>query len=85
MGESDINMRLAGHIAQMNTMRNAYKILVGEPEGKRSLGRCRRRWRDNIKMGIKNVGWKVVDKIYLTQDRDWWRAVVNTVINIRAP
>jgi hypothetical protein len=65
--------------------RNTYRILVGKPEGKRLLGRPRRRWVDNIKMDLREIGWDVMDWIDLFQDRDQWRALVNTVINLRVP
>jgi hypothetical protein len=65
--------------------RNAYRILVGKPEGKRPLGRPRRRWVDNIKMDLREIGWDGVDWIELAQDRDQWRALVNTVMNLRVP
>jgi hypothetical protein len=64
---------------------NAYRILVGKPEGKRPLGRPRRRRVDNIKMDLREIGWGGMDWIDLAQDRDQWRALVNTVINIWAP
>jgi hypothetical protein len=64
---------------------NAYRILVGKPEGKRPLGRPRRRWVDNIKMDVGQIGWDTVDWIDLVQDRDQWRALMNTVINLRVP
>jgi hypothetical protein len=63
--------------------RNAYRILVGKPE--RPLGRPRRRWVDNIKMDLREVGWDSMDWIDLAQDRDQWRALVNTVINLWVP
>jgi hypothetical protein len=66
-------------------IRNAYKILVGKPEGKRPLGGPRRRWVDNIKIDPREIGWDYVDWIELAQDRDQWRALVNTVINHRVP
>jgi hypothetical protein len=65
--------------------RNAYRLLVGKPEGKRPLGRPRRRWVDNIRMDHVEVGWSVVDWIGLAQDRDRWRALVNSVLNLRVP
>jgi hypothetical protein len=65
-------------------MRNAYEILVRKPEGKRSLGRSRHRWQD-IRMDLREVEWEGVNWIHLAQDRDQWRAVVNTVINLRVP
>jgi hypothetical protein len=64
----------------MGEKRNAYRILVGKPEGKRSLGRPRRRWVDNIKMDLREIGWNGMDWIGLAQDRDQWRALVNTVM-----
>jgi hypothetical protein len=67
----------------MRDMKNAYKVLVGKPEGKRPLGRPGRKWDDNIRMNLRNIGWEGVDCIHLAQDRDQWRAVVNTVINFR--
>jgi hypothetical protein len=62
--------------------RNANRILVGMPEGKRSLGRPRRRWVDNIKMDLREIGWDCRDWIELAQVRDQWRALVNTVMNL---
>jgi hypothetical protein len=64
---------------------NAYKILVGKQEGKRSLGRPRRRWMDNIKMDLREIGWDGMDWIDLAEDKDQWRVLVNTVKNLRAP
>jgi hypothetical protein len=63
--------------------RGAYRILVGRPEGRRQLGRPRRRWEDNIKMALEEVGWWGMDWIELAQDRDRWRTVVNAVMNFR--
>jgi hypothetical protein len=65
--------------------RNAYRILVGKPEGKRQLRRPRRSWVDNIKMDLREIGWDSMDWIDLAQDRDQWRALVNTVMNLRVP
>jgi hypothetical protein len=65
--------------------RNAYRILVGKPEGKRPLGRPRRRWMDNIKIDLRERGWGGMDCIDLAQDRDQWRVLVNTVIKLRVP
>jgi hypothetical protein len=65
--------------------RNAYRILVGKPEGKRPLGRPRSRTADNIKIDHKEIGWGGMDWIDLTQDRDQWRALVNKVMNLRVP
>jgi hypothetical protein len=69
----------------MGEKRNAYRIFVGKPEGKRPLGRPRLRWMNNIKMDLRERGLDAVDWIDLTQDRDQWRALVDTVINIRVP
>jgi hypothetical protein len=69
----------------MEAKRNAYRILVGEPEGKRPLGRPRCRWADNIKMDLREIGWDDIDLIDLAQDRDQWWALVNTVMNLRVP
>jgi hypothetical protein len=64
---------------------DAYRILVGKTEGKRLLGRPRRRWVDNIKKDRRETGWDSVDWLDLDQDRDQWRALVNTVMNLRVP
>jgi hypothetical protein len=77
--------RWTGHAARMVERRNAYRILVGKPEGKRPLGRPRHRWVDNIKMDLREVGWDGRDWIDLAQDRDRWRAYVNAVMNLRVP
>jgi hypothetical protein len=69
----------------MREERNAYRILVGMPEGKRPLGRSRRRWVDNIKVRLREIGWNGMDWIDLAQNRDQWRALVNTVMNLRVP
>jgi hypothetical protein len=75
-------MRWAGHVARMGETRNAYRILVGKPEEKRPLERPRRRWMDNIKMDLGEIGCDGRDWIELAQDRDQWRALVNTVMNL---
>jgi hypothetical protein len=69
----------------MGEKRNAYRILVGNPEGKIPLGRTRRKWADNIKMDLIEIGWDGMDWIDLAQDRDQWRALVNAVMNLRVP
>jgi hypothetical protein len=69
----------------MGEGRGAYRILVGRPEGRRPLGRPRRKWEDNIKMDLQKVGWEGVDWIDMAQDKDRWRAVVNAVMNLRVP
>jgi hypothetical protein len=78
-------MRWAGHVARMGEKGNAYRILVGNPEGKRPLGRPRRRWVDNIKLDLREIGWDGRDWIDLAQDRDQWKALVNAVMNLRVP
>jgi hypothetical protein len=78
-------MKWAERVARMGEKRNAYRILVGNPEGKRPLERPRRRWVDNTNMGLREIGWDGMDWIDLAQDRDQWRALVNTVMNLRVP
>jgi hypothetical protein len=77
-------MRWAGHVARIGEKRGAYRILVGRPEGRRPLGRPRRRWEDNIKMELQEGGWGM-DWIELAEDRDRWWALVNAVMNVRVP
>jgi hypothetical protein len=67
----------------MGEKRKEYKILVGNPEGNRPLGRPRRRWVDNSKMNLREIGWDDMDWIGLAQNRDQWRTLVNTVMNLR--
>jgi hypothetical protein len=69
----------------MGVKRNAYEILVGNPEGKKPVGRQRRRWVDNIKMDLRAIGLGDMDWIVLAEDRDQWRAVMNTVMNLWVP
>jgi hypothetical protein len=78
-------MRWVGHVARMGEKGNAYRLLVGKLEGKRPLGRSRRRWMYNIRMDLVEVGWGDVDWIRLAQDRDRWRALANSVLNLRVP
>ena len=76
-------MRWAGHVARMGEWRGVYRVLVGEPEGKRPLGRPRRGWEDNIKMDLQEVGSGGLEWIDLAQDRDSWRALVSDVTDLR--
>jgi len=76
-------MRWVGHVARMGECRGVYRVLVGKREGKRPLGRPRRRWEDNIKMDLQEVGCGGMDWIDLAQDKDRWRALVNAVMNLR--
>jgi hypothetical protein len=78
-------MKWAGHVARKGEKKNAYRLLMRKPEGKRSLGRPRRRWVDNIRMDLGGVGWGDVDWIGLAKDRNRWRALVNSVLNLRVP
>jgi hypothetical protein len=78
-------MRWAGHVARMGEERNVYRLLVGKPEGRRPLRRPRRRWMDNIKMDLLEIGFGDVDSTGLAQDRYRWRALVNSVMNLWVP
>ena len=78
-------MRWAGHVARLRQGRGVYRVLMGKPEGKRPLGRPRRRWGDNIKTDLQEVGGGYEDWMELAQDRDRWRALVSTVMNLRVP
>ena len=78
-------MRWAGHLARIEERRGVHKGLVGKPEGNRPLGRPRRRWEDNIKMNLQEVGRGCGDWMELAQDRDRLRALVSTVMNFRVP
>jgi hypothetical protein len=78
-------MKWAGHVARMREKRNANRTLVGNPKGTRPLGRPRRRWVDNIKIDLREIGWNGGDWINLAQDRDQWRALVMAVMNLRVP
>jgi len=78
-------MRWAGHVARMGDERGVYRVFVGKPEGKRLLGRPRRRWMDNIRMDLQEVGCGGMDWIGLAQDRDMWRELVSAVMNLRVP
>jgi hypothetical protein len=76
-------MGWAGHVARMGEERTVYRVLMGKPERKRPLGRSRHRWENGIRMDLRETGWESVDWIQLAQDRDRWRALVNTVMNLR--
>ena len=78
-------MRWAGHVARMGEERLVYRVLVGKPEGRKPLGRLRRRWGDNIRMGLQEMGCVYMDWIGLAQDRDSWRTIVSAVMNLRVP
>ena len=78
-------MRWAGHVACMGEDGGVHRVLVGKPEGKSSFGRPRRKWEDNIKMDLQEVGGCRVDWMELAEDRDWWWALVGTVRNFRVP
>ena len=78
-------MKWAGNVARMRAGRDLYRVLVGKPEGKRPLGRPRRRWDENINIDLQEVGCEGMDWIDLAQDKDRWRALVNVVMNLRVP
>jgi hypothetical protein len=78
-------LRWAGHGARMGEGRGVYRVLVAKPEGKRQLGRRRRRWKDNIKLDLREIGIDDANWIRLAQDRVHWRAFVNTVMNFQVP
>jgi hypothetical protein len=78
-------MGCAGNVERMREKMNAYKILVGPPEGKRPLGRPRHWWLANIKMDLREIGWDGMDWIDRAQDRDQGRALVNAIVNFRVP
>ena len=80
-----IRMRWAGHVARMGERRGVHWVLVGKPEGKRPLGRPRRRWEDNIKMDLHEVGGGCGEWMELAQDKDRWLALVSTVMKLRVP
>ena len=78
-------MRWAGHVARMGEERGVFRVLLGKADGKRPLGRPRRRWVDNIRMNLQEEGCGCMDWIGLAQDRDRWRTLVSVVMNLRVP
>jgi hypothetical protein len=78
-------MRLTGHVVRTGEMRNGYKILVGEPEGKNPLGRPKRRWEDNIRTDLREMWWEDMECIHLAQDRHQWQVLLYKVMNLRVP
>ena len=78
-------MRWAGHVALMEERRGVYRVLVGKPEGRSPLGKPRRRWEDNIRKDLREVGCGCVDWMELAEDRDRWRALVSAIMNLRVP
>ena len=81
----DVRSRWVGHVARMGEERGVYRVLVGKPEEKEPLNRPRRRWVDNIRMDLQEVGCGYMDLIGLAQDRDRWRTLVSAVMNFRVP
>ena len=78
-----IRLRWAGHVARMEESRSAFKILTGKPTGRRPSGRPRRRWEDNIRMDLEEIGINGSNWVDSAQDRDYWRALVNAALNLR--
>jgi hypothetical protein len=76
-------MRWEGHVACMGEEKSVYKVVMRKPEGKKPLGKPRRRWEDGIRMDLREIGWWSVEWIQLAQDRERWRALVNMVVNLR--
>jgi hypothetical protein len=80
-----VKLKWAGHVARMGEGKGVYRVLVGRPQGARPLGRPRRRWEDNIKMDLREIGINEANWIRLAQNRVQWRAFVNTVMNLWVP
>jgi hypothetical protein len=78
-------MRKAGNVEHIRESRGGYRVLVGKPEGKRPLRKSWRRWEDNIKMDLQEVGCEGMDRIDLAEDKDSWRALVNAIMILRVP
>ena len=76
-------LRWARHVARMKEGRNAFKIITSKPTGKRSLGRCKRRWEDNIRMDLEEIGINAGNWVDSAEDRDYWRTLVNAALNLR--
>ena len=76
-------LRRAGHVTRVEEDKSAFKILVDKPTGKKPLGRIRRRWEDNIRMDLKEMGFNATNWVDWAQDRDYWRALENTALNFR--
>jgi hypothetical protein len=85
MANDQVKDEMSRECSTNGEKRNAHRILVGKPDGKRPLGRPRNRWVDKVKMDLREMGWGGMDWIDLPQDRDQWRALVNTVMNLRVP
>jgi hypothetical protein len=79
------SMRWTGHVARIGEKLNAYRILVGKPEGNKPIGRPRRRWVDSVELDLSEIELDGTDWIDVAQDRDQWRALVNMVMNLRVP
>ena len=79
------SLRWAGHVVRMEEGRSTFKILIGTATGKRPLGRPRRRWEDNIRMDLKEIGINTRNWVDSIQDMDYWRALVNATLNLRVP
>ena len=78
-------LRWAGHVARMEEIKSAFRILTDKPTGKRPLGSPKCRWEDNIRMGLKVIGINAGNWVDSPQDRDYWRALVNAALNLRVP
>ena len=78
-------LRWAGHVARIKEGRNAFRNFTGSPAGKRPLGRPRLRWEDNIRMELEEIGMNAGNWVDSAQDRDYWRALVNSALNLRVP
>jgi len=78
-------LRWAEHVARMKEGRSAFKIVIGKPTGKRLLVRPRRRWKDNIRMDLEEIGINAGNKVDSAKDRNYWRALVNAALNLRVP